>query len=174
LIFGYALGGKTFHIYHDDRKCIAKNETVSKNTLALLAVCRQVFAETALLPFSSNTFSAEHPQVFNMWIEDFPSVFAEAVTSVHFLPFIDFSPPDQWSDIYDGIPNLQNMSLGHGDKRISPNLVSLKCVQLSIGIRTSSDEWLSTRQWECGREFTKGLYETENSGIKFTGSPRKS
>jgi len=106
MIFGYALGGKTFHIHHHEYQSIAKNRMVSKNALALLAVCRQVFAETALLPFSSNTFSAVHPQVFNMWIEDFPSVFAEAVTSVRLHPCIEFSLPDQWRDIHDGIPDL--------------------------------------------------------------------
>ncbi|KAI4609748.1 hypothetical protein J4E80_008393 [Alternaria sp. BMP 0032] len=174
MIFGYALGGKTFHIHHHEYQGIAKNGTVSKNALALLAVCRQVFAETALLPFSSNTFSAVHPQVFNMWIEDFPSVFAETVTSLRLHPCIEFSLPDQWRDIHDGIPDLRDMFLGHGDKRISPNLVSLKCVQLAIGITNVSHKKLSKRRWICGWEFIKGLYETENSGIKFTRSPRKS
>ncbi|KAI4915817.1 hypothetical protein J4E90_004263 [Alternaria incomplexa] len=168
LIFGYALGGKTFYIHHDDRQGIAKNETVSKNTLALLAVCRQVFAETALLPFSSNTFSATHPQVFNMWIEDFPSVFAEAVTSVRLHPCVVFSLPDQWLDLHAGIPDRQDLRLGHGDKRLSSNLTSLKDVQLVVGMVIRGSKQDSKKLQERGWQFIKGLYEAENSKVEFT------
>ena len=152
LIFGYALGGRTFHISHYIGQHITKNITISENALALLAVCRQIFAETALLPFSSNTFSAIHPQVFNMWIEDLPSVFAEAVTSVSLQPCVAFSYPEQWYDLHDGIPGMQDIGLDHGDKRLSSNLTSLKTVQLVMGmvIRDSKQDGknLQERGWQ--------------------------
>ncbi|KAI4926058.1 uncharacterized protein J4E92_006795 [Alternaria infectoria] len=173
LIFGYALGGKTFHIDYNEYQGIAKNMTVSKNTLALLAVCRQVFAETALLPFSSNTFSAIHPQVFNMWIEYFPSVFAEAVTSVRLYPCVASSPPEQWLDLHDGIPGMWDIMVDHGDKRLSSNLTSLKNVQLVVGIVIRDFTQDGKKLQERGWQFMKGLYETENSEIKFVRSERQ-
>ena len=60
--------------YHRTSKAV-KNTTVAKHALALLSVCRQIFAETALLPFSLNTFSVFHPVVFNMWIKSFYPAF---------------------------------------------------------------------------------------------------
>ncbi|KAI4648275.1 hypothetical protein J4E93_004687 [Alternaria ventricosa] len=174
LIFGYALGGRTFHISHNIYQDVTKNTNVSKNTsvsknaLALLAVCRQVFAETALLPFSSNTFSAIHPQVFNMWIEDFPSVFAEAVTSVRLHPCVVLSLSDQWLDLHDGIPDRQDLRLGHRDKRLSSNLTSLKNVQLVVGMVIRGSKQDSNKPQERGWQFIKGLYEAENSKVEFT------
>ncbi|CAN9355968.1 unnamed protein product [Alternaria alternata] len=82
LVFEYALGGNTYMIrYHRTSKAV-KNTTVAKHALALLSVCRQIFAETALLPFSLNTFSVFHPVIFNMWIKSFHPAFAEVVTSL--------------------------------------------------------------------------------------------
>jgi len=173
LIFGYALGGRTFHISHYIGQHITKNITISENALALLAVCRQIFAETALLPFSSNTFSAIHPQVFNMWIEDLPPVFAEAVTSVRLHPRIRFYFPEQWLDLHDGLQGMRDIGLGHGDKRLSSNLTSLKNVQLVVGMVIRGSKQDSKKLQERGWQFIKGLYETENSEIKFVRSERQ-
>jgi hypothetical protein len=55
------LGRKTFK-FEDPRdgNGLPTNTTKCKHAHALLAVCRQLFAETALLPFTLNTFSAEY------------------------------------------------------------------------------------------------------------------
>lgn len=58
-IWEYALGGKIFRqvVCHYPTEKFLPKMSERKNTLALLLVCRQIYAETALLPFSSNTFS---------------------------------------------------------------------------------------------------------------------
>jgi len=167
LIFGYALGGKTFLIDHYVYQGIAKNRTRFKNALALLAVCRQVFAETALLPFSSNTFSALHPQILNMWIKDLPTPFAHAITSVRLHSCIRWSPLESWHDTHHGIPGLQNVFLDHVDKRLSPSLTSLKNVQLDVDMWIRGPRKDDEKLQESGWQFTKGLHETVNSEIKF-------
>jgi len=173
LIFRYALGGKTFLIDHYVYQGIAKNRTRFKNALALLAVCRQVFAETALLPFSSNTFSALHPQILNMWIKDLPTPFAHAITSIRLHPCIGLSPPEIWHDTHDGILRLQDIFLGHGDKRLSPSLTSLKNVQLAVDMGVRGPEKDDEKLQESGWQFIKGLYEAENSEIKFFRRERR-
>lgn len=170
MIFGYALGGKTFLIDHYVYQGIAKNRTRFKNALALLAVCRQVFAETALLPFSSNTFSALHPQILNMWIKDLLPPFAHAITSVRLHPCLGLSPPEGWYDTHDGIPRLQDIFLGHEDKRLSPSLTSLKNVQLAVDMGMIGLGKDNEKLQESGWQFIKGLCETENSEIKFVRS----
>ncbi|CAN9321678.1 unnamed protein product [Alternaria sp. RS040] len=82
LVFEYVLGGNTYEIRYHQKSEAVKNTTISKHALALLSVCRQIFAETALLPFSLNTFSVFHPLVFNIWIKGFHPAFAEVVTSL--------------------------------------------------------------------------------------------
>lgn len=59
MIFAYALGGRTFRIEGlENGSTNCENKRKFKHALALLQVCRQIYAETALLPFSTNTFSA--------------------------------------------------------------------------------------------------------------------
>ncbi|KAI4631502.1 uncharacterized protein J4E87_002207 [Alternaria ethzedia] len=171
LIFGYVLGGKTFVIDHYVNQDIAKNRTLLKNALALLVVCRQVFAESALLPFSSNTFSALHPQTLNMWIRDLPPPFAHAITSVRLHPRIELSLQESWYDTQSGIPRLQ-IFLGREDKRLSSSLTSLKNVQLAVIMWIRGPRKDNEKLQEHGWQFIKGLYEAENSEVKFTRSRR--
>ncbi|KAG9188226.1 hypothetical protein G6011_02149 [Alternaria panax] len=147
MIFEHALGGKTYEIRYDRKSVMAKNTAVSKHALALLSVCRQVFAETALLPFSSNKFSVLHPLIFNVWIESLCPVFAEVITSVR----------------------INLVPLGYTDKRLSSELTSLKFLQIAFVAKDISIEDTDTGFNEEAKEQeekAKGLYESANSGIK--------
>jgi len=108
-----------------------------------------------------------------MWIEDLPSVFAEAVTSVSLQPCVAFSYPEQWYDLHDGIPGMQDIGLDHGDKRLSSNLTSLKNVQLAVDMVIRGSKEDAKKLQEHGWQFIKGLYEAENSEIKFVRIERQ-
>jgi len=180
LIFRHVIGGKTFEIRYEpepDRslvrkrlasqvpkpKFIAKNTTVAKNTLALLVVCRQVFAETALLPFSSNTFSASRPDELEMWIKMFPPAVSEAITSIQLPAWIKLSFPEHWVVVVSRISQY---------KQLSSNLASLKRVKLDVFITATHPNKLSKQQLKRGWQFIKGLYEAEKSEVKATRSGR--
>ena len=83
MIFAHLLGGKFFEITPHTYREISENRTNSKHALAILAVCRQLYAETALQPFRLNTFSAEYPKVLNEWVRTLRPVCVEAITSIH-------------------------------------------------------------------------------------------
>ncbi|KAI4684957.1 uncharacterized protein J4E88_004399 [Alternaria novae-zelandiae] len=179
LIFSHVIGGKTFEILYDrsgpyrspirerlsskvpKRKFIAKNITVAKNTLALLVVCRQIYAETALLPFSSNTFSASRPDNLKMWIKRFPPAVSEAITSIQLDAFIRSSLLEHWVVDVSSIPQY---------KRLSSNLSSLKRVKLNVLVTATNPDKISKKQLKRGWQFMKGLYEAENSEVKVTRS----
>ena len=180
LIFRHVIGGKTFEVRYEPepdrslirkrlsfkvpkRKFIAKNITVAKNTLALLVVCRQVYAETALLPFSSNTFSASRPDKLKMWIKMFPPAVSEAITSIHLAACIKLSPPEHWVVVVSSIPKY---------KRLSLDLSSLKRVKLDVLVATTHPNKASKKQLKRGWQFIKGLYEAENSEVKLTRGGR--
>lgn len=98
MVFARLLGGKVFKITPDANHEVSENKTKSRHALAILAVCRQIYAETALQPFRLNTFSAEHPKVLNEWVSTLRLVCVEAITSVHlkfqiskYLSHLDFS-----------------------------------------------------------------------------------
>jgi hypothetical protein len=72
-IWEYTVGGKVLDVTHFARRkshrYIEEVTTISKDSFpqhshALLQVCRQIYAETALLPFSKNTFRFEKEQAF--------------------------------------------------------------------------------------------------------------
>ncbi|USP77115.1 hypothetical protein yc1106_04389 [Curvularia clavata] len=79
-IFAYALGGRTFRFKTTGNyPWYIKNVTKYKHALALLQVCRQIYAETALLPFSTNTFSASRLYVLEEWAESLHSARAQSI-----------------------------------------------------------------------------------------------
>lgn len=181
LIFRHVIGGKTFEIRYGrfesgsyrslirrrlsskvpKRKFIAKNITVAKNTLALLVVCRQIYAETALLPFSSNVFSAPRPENLKMWIKRFPPAVSEAITSIQLDALIRLSPLEHWVVDVPSIPQY---------KWLSSNLSSLKRVKLDVFVTATNPDKISKKQLKRGWQFIKGLYEAENSEVKVTRS----
>jgi hypothetical protein len=167
LIFAYALGGKTFDIRYDRKSEMAKNTTVSEHALALLSVCRQIFAETALLPFSSNKFSALHPMVFNIWIKSFRPAFAKAATSVRIDIYARRSPLGLWYETYHGIPRARYIPLENTNKRLSSVLTSLKYIQIAFTAKGLFMEETGVKNEVVQqKEEIRGLYESANSGIK--------
>src|SRR4051812_48744235 len=61
-IFHYAIGGKTFRqLYrtHGTQRFLGE-PSGRPNAFALLRTCRQIYAETAVVPFTSNVFSARY------------------------------------------------------------------------------------------------------------------
>ncbi|OAG15989.1 hypothetical protein CC77DRAFT_1078733 [Alternaria alternata] len=161
LVFEYALGGNTYMIrYHRTSKAV-KNTTVTKHALALLSVCRQIFAETALLSFSLNTFSVFHPVVFNMWIKSFHPAFAEVVTSVR----IDTLA--LWYKTHYNKHRAQYIPLGNSNIQLSSMLTSLKVIQIAFIVKATSMEDTNVME-ELNKqgEEIRGFYELANGGIK--------
>jgi hypothetical protein len=60
-IWRYTLGGKVFRqCYGTNRRCVLRPEPRERgNIFALLTACRQIYAETSVLPFVVNTFSIQ-------------------------------------------------------------------------------------------------------------------
>jgi hypothetical protein len=94
-IFGYVLRGKTFEIIHS---AYSKDwdATKPKHAHALLALCRQVYAETALLPFNSNTFSTHAISTLNEWCKRLPTCCTRVVPSAMLHIEIAHLGPDVW------------------------------------------------------------------------------
>jgi hypothetical protein len=149
--------------YHRKSKSV-KNTTVAKHALALLSVCRQIFAETALLPFSLNTFSVFHPVVFNMWIKSFHPAFAEVVTSVRIDILAYRFPLALW---YNDIPQVQHIPFDISDIHLSSVLTSLKVIQIAFIVKaeTMEDANVMEELNKQGEEI-RGFYELANGGIK--------
>jgi hypothetical protein len=167
LVFQYALGGNTYEIRYHQRSKAVKNTTLSKHALALLSVCRQIFAETALLPFDLNTFSVFHPLLFNKWIQSFHLAFAEVVTSVRIDTLAHRSSLGPWYEMYCDMPQPRLISLGNSDLRLSSVLTSLKVIQIvSIAEATSMEHTDLMEELKKQEEAIRSLYELENSGIK--------
>ncbi|KAB2106558.1 hypothetical protein AG0111_0g5447 [Alternaria gaisen] len=164
LVFEYALGGNTYMIrYHRKSKAV-KNTTIAKHALALLSVCRQIFAETALLPFSLNTFSVSHPLVFNIWIMSFHPAFAEVVTSVRIDIVAYRFRLALW---YNDIPRVQYIPFNISNIQLSSVLTSLKVVEIAFIVKAKSMEDTNVME-ELNKQEEKigGFYELANSGIK--------
>jgi hypothetical protein len=69
-IFRYALGGETWNfVVRESNRHRVRNCSGFQHALALLAVCRQIYAETALLPFSLGSFSFNDSDDFEIWLK---------------------------------------------------------------------------------------------------------
>ncbi|KAF2707627.1 hypothetical protein K504DRAFT_383222 [Pleomassaria siparia CBS 279.74] len=80
-IFSYALGGRMWVIlWRSRRSSVVKNR--EENCLSLLQTCRQVYAETALLPFELGTFRALPQAALQRWLRMRPRRCREAVESL--------------------------------------------------------------------------------------------
>ncbi|KAF2795811.1 hypothetical protein K505DRAFT_193235, partial [Melanomma pulvis-pyrius CBS 109.77] len=78
-IFEYALGGQTWKIG------VLKGVGVTnkkKHALNLLGVCRQIYAETAIIPFQASTFKASNPRKLCTWLLAISPARREAITTI--------------------------------------------------------------------------------------------
>jgi|SRR5690242_15674709 len=91
-IWEYALGGKIFDVifiqtcrgrYVEEKTLIAP-ETFPENAHALLQVCRQIYGETALVPFSYNAFRFSREGAFD-WARHLLPVQQMVIREVHIL-----------------------------------------------------------------------------------------
>lgn len=91
-IWEYALGGKIFDViliqtcrgrYVEEKTLIAP-ETFPENAHALLQVCRQIYRETALVPFSHNAFRFSEQRAFE-WARHLLRVQQNAMREVHIV-----------------------------------------------------------------------------------------
>lgn len=80
------LGGRTVHITKKPyRPAEGKLLSVSgneKHFLSFLAVSRRLYAETAVLPYKLNTFSAHDPGVLREWLANLLPARRDAVASI--------------------------------------------------------------------------------------------
>ncbi|KAF2253549.1 hypothetical protein BU26DRAFT_387494, partial [Trematosphaeria pertusa] len=85
-IYEYVLGGRTVHITKKPyRPAEGKLLSVSgneKHFLSFLAVSRRLYAETAVLPYKLNTFSAHDPGVLREWLANLLPARRDAVASI--------------------------------------------------------------------------------------------
>jgi hypothetical protein len=99
-IFGYVLGGKTHEIENPElrRDSWRAPWSVRKpnQAHALLAVCRQIYAETALLAFELNAFSTPSISMLNEWSRGLPRICTEGITSIRLNVNIVRSPGLIW------------------------------------------------------------------------------
>lgn len=91
-IYTYTLSGEIFDIYCWRRYTpfgfatrILKKR---RNFLALLAVCRQLYSETRLLPFQLNAFRFKSQDAFHSWLEKFSLHQREAIREVHLVTWM--------------------------------------------------------------------------------------
>lgn len=80
-IFQLAIGDKTYHILSTFSSARRRQE---KHALALLSCCRQIYAETALLPWAQYTFAFGLPGRMNSWFAQQRAVYRNVITKVEF------------------------------------------------------------------------------------------
>ena len=91
-IWEYALGGniRDLTIFRRDRKCYTEwliamsRASFPQHSHALLSTCRQIYAETALLTFSTNEFRFRSKTTFK-WTRDLSKVQKDIIHTVHFV-----------------------------------------------------------------------------------------
>ncbi|KAF3046618.1 hypothetical protein E8E12_011252 [Didymella heteroderae] len=88
MIWSHVLGGNVFDI-----KCSVRipwgvavtNTTTAPHSLALLQTCRQIHAETWMLPFTLNTFQFKSEDAFKPWLAEFDPAQQAAIQSVRLV-----------------------------------------------------------------------------------------
>ncbi|KAL1603635.1 beta transducin [Paraconiothyrium brasiliense] len=83
-IYENTLGDETFKISPGGDMLLGKIERKKTAYLALLLVSRQVYVETALMPFKMNTFQAHDPQQLRGWVSLLPVAAQQSITRIHF------------------------------------------------------------------------------------------
>ena len=81
-IYYFTLGGNTWHI-DDRRKLTCKTPKSERNDhRALLRVCRQIYDEARLLPWSLSDFQCWQGIHLRDWLIDFPNECRRAITTI--------------------------------------------------------------------------------------------
>ena len=81
LIYHYALGNCTFILAADyERLCLYQRDTPA---IPLLAVCTQIHAEAALLPYSLNTFDIASDYTLRVFLATMPMKYVQAIKTLH-------------------------------------------------------------------------------------------
>ncbi len=100
-IYGYVLGGKVFQFRSEKYHELVKSSMKKKQNLALLGVCRQVYAETALLPFTLSTFSIRYVKTWHKWLADIKTARAANIKFVQCqmtqVGSVVWTPYERWS-----------------------------------------------------------------------------
>ena len=154
IIWSQVLGGTTFDI-----KCSVRipwgvsvtNTTTSPHQLALLQACRQIYAETRLLPLTLNTFQFKSEDAFKPWLAKFDITQRAAIQSVRLVTW-----------------KAKHMveSRGFAPRR----LVDVFPVELFKGLRSVQIEVRYTgvlredEKWECGGSELEDVDTVEAEG----------
>ena len=81
-IYDFTLGGNTWHI-DQRRKLTCKTPKAERNDhRALLRVCRQIYNEARLLPWSLSDFQCETKDDLRNWLTNFPRECRWAITTI--------------------------------------------------------------------------------------------
>ncbi|KAH6638259.1 hypothetical protein C7974DRAFT_157487 [Boeremia exigua] len=89
-IWEYTLGGNIFDVVfvetykgrYVEEKTFVHSRTFKPNTNALLQVCRQIYMETALIPFSHNAFRFQRWEAFE-WVRQLLPINQDSIREVH-------------------------------------------------------------------------------------------
>jgi hypothetical protein len=140
-IYEHVLGGRTYRFKDTVYTGRARLDTKGENhILALLYVCRQIYFETALLPYTMNMFSFRH---FDISLEPFlrhrsPS----QIRSIYFMELVTYQASQMWAALE---PFSPYMSREFRTLSSLPNLRELRIVShmcsslyISWGSRPSS------------------------------------
>jgi hypothetical protein len=120
-IFKLAVGGHTIHLYHTstlfhtsvtDLKILYRD----RHCFALLSVCRQIYLETALLPFSANTLSFHNKVCSTLFMKQRLPIEREAISCVKVHLTLDTIPDLSTFNIpwSSALPNLTRLELCFG------------------------------------------------------------
>jgi hypothetical protein len=162
-INAYTLGGEVFDIYCSrsftpfglDTRIPRKQ----KKFLALLAVCRQLYAETRLLPFELNAFRFKSQDAFESWLDKFDSDQRESIRQVHLVTWMAkhmVEGEDAW--------NLKPVNIVLPVKKLS----GLRTIEVEVRCNRRVQECPKDERQECedhgeeadaeGRRFEKWLF----------------
>lgn len=91
-VWALVLGGKVFKIVfvenyrgrYIEEKTLVARDSFPVNTHALLQVCRQIYTETALIPFSHNAFRFDRVEAFN-WARHLLPVQQKSIRELHIV-----------------------------------------------------------------------------------------
>ncbi|KAL5113340.1 hypothetical protein ACEQ8H_008786 [Pleosporales sp. CAS-2024a] len=109
---------------------IVKIDCPKKNRFALLRVCRQMYAEAALLPFSLNTFCLRPQSVEHFLHRCLKPAQRNAITSLR-LPFV--ISPQFAGHIYERI-NMRLLQLTPESVAFAGKLEGLRAITVSMNI----------------------------------------
>ncbi|KAJ4287295.1 beta transducin [Kalmusia sp. IMI 367209] len=171
-IYEFVLSDEKFEISHENQYLIiGKSERKKRAYLALLLVSRQIYAETALLPFSLNTFHANEPHHMIRCTNKFSLAARQSVISIQLTIDIHWHTdrrelgtvfPDDWWVEPNYTPNLPALRV----VTIRTVLVACWCDKPYEAIERFLDhlkraEWELKEKIESAHEGSKAVFERE-------------